>query len=328
VSGVADSSAGFPIPDRLLVAVGGNAIHPADIRGTSGEQVAIAEATGRALLPLMQRDNVLVITHGNGPGVGKVMMRQALARERVEPVSLDICVANSQGGIAYVLLQALEGALRTSESERDVVCVLTRVEVDDDDPAFHHPRKPVGYFYGADEARALNEELRWNMVEDAGRGWRHVVASPAPRQIIGLGQVEALAAAGAIVIAGGGGGIPVVRADGGGYRGVEAVIDKDLTSAMMANALGMTCLLILTAVSHVALDHGTPRERALGEVSVGELKRHLAAGQFPEGSMGPKVRAAIEFVKGGGQRAIITHLDDAFPTLCGSAGTHVLPDGH
>ncbi len=314
------------LPRRLLVAIGGNAIHPADTRGSAEEQAHLAAATGRALLPLMELDNELIVTHGNGPVVGKILMRQALARDRVVPMSLDICVAHSQGGIAYLLMQAFENALREVGNQRHVVCLLTQVEVDPDDPAFRQPTKPVGYFFTEEEARALTQELGWAMQEDAGRGWRLVVPSPRPRHIVDISLIEALAKRGTVVIAGGGGGIPVIRDPQKIRHGVEAVIDKDLTSALMANVLHIPVMMILTAVPRVSVHFGTPQERPLGRVSASEMRAHLAAGQFPAGSMGPKIEAAIRFLEGGGQRAIIAHLNEALPALLGERGTHILPD--
>ncbi len=317
----------FPIPDRLLVAIGGNAIHPEGISGTVVQQQRFARNAGRSLLPLMRLGRGLVITHGNGPVVGKILMRQAIARDRVAPMSLDICVAHSQGGIAYLLMQALENALREVGDPRHVVCLLTQVEVDPQDPAFAAPTKPIGYFYSEAEARALSKETGWLMREDAGRGWRHVVPSPRPRKIADTSVIGELSHAGAVVIAGGGGGIPVLRADNGVRRGVEAVIDKDLTSALMASVLGIDTLMILTGVGRVAIDFGTPGERKLETIGLAEARRHLAQGQFPPGSMGPKIEAAIDFIERGGRRAIIGHLDQAMAALSGESGTHILPDG-
>ncbi len=314
------------ISRRLLVAVGGNAIHPAGIKGTSEEQVAFTAAAGRALLPLLEMDNELIITHGNGPGVGKLLMRQALARHRVVPMSLDICVANSQGGIAYLIMQAFENALREVGNPRHVVCLLTQVEVDPNDPAFDDPTKPVGYFYSEEEARDLTVELGWNMREDAGRGWRLVVPSPIPRHIVDISLIDAVAKQGSVVIAGGGGGIPVVRGANGVRHGIEAVIDKDLTSAHMAHVLGYETLLILTGVSRVAIDFGKPEQRELDHASVSTMRAYLADGQFPKGSMGPKVEAAIRFIEGGGRQAIIAHLEEALPALRGDAGTRIVAD--
>jgi carbamate kinase len=314
------------IPRRLLIAIGGNAIHPAGIKGTADEQIAYAAEAGRALRPVMELNNELIITHGNGPGVGKVLMRQALARKRVVPMPLDICVANSQGGIAYLLMQAFENALREVDNQRHVVCLLTQVEVDPRDPAFSDPTKPVGYFFSEEEARSLSQELGWKMREDAGRGWRQVQPSPLPRHIVDISLIEALTAQGAVVIAGGGGGIPVTRSPNGVRHGIEAVIDKDLTSTLMANVLGIDVMMVLTAVSHVSVDFGTSQQRDLEQVSVGELKAYLGEGHFAAGSMGPKVEAAIRFIEGGGKRFIIAHLEQAMEALAGKTGTHILPD--
>lgn len=316
----------LPIPDRLVIAIGGNATHPEGIRGTSREQRELAAATGKSLLPLLELDTELIVTHGNGPVVGKMLLRQAIARDRVAPMSLDICVAHSQGGIAYLLMQAFENALRGVGNPRHVVCLLTQVEVDPQDPAFLTPTKPIGYFYSETEGRALSDELGWSMKEDSGRGWRHVVASPQPRHIVDISLIEAVAKRGAVVIAGGGGGIPVVRTPDGQRHGVEAVIDKDRTSALLANVLGIEDLMILTAVSRVAIDYGKPNQTFLDRVSMSEIRRLHAQGHFPPGSMGPKIDAAIAFIEGGGRRVMIGELGDAVAILKGKAGTHILAD--
>ena len=314
------------LPSRLLVAIGGNATHPENIRGTSDEQKELAARTAQALLPLAQLDNELILTHGNGPVVGKILMRQALTSQRIPPMSLDICVAHSQGGIAYLLVQALENALREVDNARHVACLLTQVEVDAEDPAFQNPTKPVGPFFTEAEAEALTRELGWLMREDSGRGWRHVVPSPRPRHIVDLSLIQVLARRGTIVVAGGGGGIPVIRGPKGVRHGVAAVIDKDLTSAHMANVLDIRHLMILTAVPRIAVNYGRPDQRFLDRVSLRELKALQAEGHFPPGSMGPKVAAAIRFLESGGERVIIGHLDEAMAALRGEAGTHVLSD--
>jgi carbamate kinase len=318
----------YDIPSRMLIAIGGNAIHPEGIAGTPQEQIDIVAATAKALLPLMRLDNELIVTHGNGPVVGKILLRQALARHRVVPMSLDICVAHSQGGIAYLLMQAFENALRDADSQRHVVCLLTQVEVDPADPGFRNPTKPVGYFYTEAEAQSITKELGWTMREDAGRGWRLVVASPEPKHIVDISLIDALAKRCAVVIAGGGGGIPVVRGPKKVRRGVEAVIDKDLTSALMANVLGIDVMMILTGVSQVAINYRTPQQRALDRLTLSEARRYLADGQFPAGSMGPKIEAAIRFLERGGKRAIIGHLNEALPALRGETGTHIVSDDH
>jgi len=319
-------AAPYKIPDRILVAIGGNATHPEDIEGTSKEQKEIAAQTAKALLPLALLDNELVITHGNGPVVGKILMRQAMTRDTIAPMPLDICVAHSQGGIAYLLVQALENALREADSSRHVACLLTQVEVDENDPAFQNPTKPIGKFYSEQEAAKVGREMGWLMKEDAGRGWRHVVPSPKPKHVCDISLVQVLARRGTVVIAGGGGGIPVIRGPKGVRRGVEAVIDKDLTSAHMANVLGIRLMMVLTAVPRVMINFGTPRQAELTHVTMRELRAYEAAGHFPAGSMGPKISAALRFLEGGGERVIIAHLNDAGPALRGEAGTHVVAD--
>ena len=314
------------IPRRIIIAIGGNAIHPSGIKGTSEEQVAIAATTAKALLPLLKLDNELIITHGNGPGVGKVLMRQALASHAVAPMSLDICVANTQGVTAYLLVQAFENALREIGNQRHVVGLVTQVEVNPNDPGFTNPTKPVGYFYNEEDAKRLSAQLGWTMREDAGRGWRMVVASPSPKHICDISLIDGLAKLGNVVIAGGGGGVPVVRDSRGVRKGVEAVIDKDLTTAHMANVLGVEEMMILTAVSRVAVNFGKPDQRELDVITVSEARKYLHDGHFPAGSMGPKIEAAIKFIDGGGKRAIIAHLNEAMPALYGETGTHIIPD--
>ena len=311
------------VPRRLVIAIGGNAVHPEDISGTSDEQKDVARQTAEALLPLAELDNELVITHGNGPVVGKIMMRQMLTMSRIPPMSMDICVAHSQGGIGYLLMQAIENALRTHGNGRHVASLLTQVEVDANDPAFGNPTKFVGPFFTEEEAQRISAELNWKMREDSGRGWRHVVPSPKPKHVCDISLVDALVKRGTIVIAGGGGGIPVIRDQRGVRTGVPAVIDKDLTSAHIANVLGIEELLILTAVPRVAINFGKPCKRELDQVSLEQIKAYHREGHFPPGSMGPKVDAAIRFLERGGKRAIISHLDCAMDALRGETGTHI-----
>ena len=311
------------IPDALLVAIGGNATHPDDIRGTTEEQETVAEDAANALLPLIKSRNRLLVTHGNGPVVGKILLRMMLTRDAIPPMRLDVCVAHSQGGIGYILIQALENAMRRARVERQAACVVTQVKVDAGDPAFRSPSKPIGPFFSEREAREF-ESKGWEMMEDAGRGWRHCVPSPEPREVINLHVIEALLAAGTVVIAGGGGGIPVVRDAHGDWQGVQAVIDKDLTSALLAASLRIPDLLILTSVERVAVDFGKPQQRFLSQVSLSELKTLQRAGHFARGSMGPKVEAAIRHLEAGGRRAIIGPLGGAAAALAGETGTHVV----
>jgi carbamate kinase len=307
----------------LIVAIGGNATHPEDIRGTTEEQERVADSAARALLPLIRADNRVLVTHGNGPVVGKILMRMMLTREAIPPMSLDVCVAHSQGGIGFMLVRSLENALRRAGVKRQAACVITEVEVKADDPAFASPSKPVGPFFSKEEAAKLDAQ-GWRMMEDAGRGWRHCVPSPEPRAVLNVPVLRALLDAGTVVIAAGGGGVPVVRAPGGDYKGIEAVVDKDLTSALLARELGIPDLLILTAVERVALDFGKPTQRFLDRVTVAEMKKWQREGQFGRGSMGPKVEAAIRHVEAGGKRAIIAHLERAGDAVAGRTGTHVV----
>lgn len=311
------------LPEKLIVALGGNAIHPAGIKGTGEEQFEIAAEASHSLLPLLKDIPQLVITHGNGPGVGKVLMRQAIASKRVATMPLDICVANSQGGISYVLMQTMQNSLQAAGVDRAVTSIICEVEVDPDDPAFENPDKPLGYFFSEAEAEDLRAEFNWNMKEDANRGWRMVVPSPHPLNIVNIDVIKNLARSGVIVITGGGGGIPVIADSGGNVSGVEAVVDKDRTAILLARELDIDQLLILTSVSHVAIHFGTDKEQNLSHVSLEELKTYLAQGHFSAGSMGPKVEAVIQFIEDGGKRATIAHLDKAYEALLGQTGTYV-----
>ena len=319
-------SDGFRIPRRLIVAVGGNAIEPAGTKGTPEEQKAIAAATAKSMLPLLELDNQLVIVHGNGPQVGKLLLANAIARDRVAPQSLDILVAQTQGAMAYILSQAFENALREVGNPRHVVGLVTQVEVSSDDPGFTNPTKPVGPFFSQEVAESLSQEFGVTVKEDSGRGWRYVVASPLPKHICDVSLVEALMCMRTVVVAGGGGGIPVIRDKIGCRQGVEAVIDKDLTAGLMANILGIHDMMILTAVPSVAVDFGKPEQRELTLVSLSDIKRYHAEGHFPPGSMGPKIEAAIRFLEAGGKRVIVTSLETALPALRGETGTHIVQD--
>jgi len=314
------------IPRRLIVAVGGNALDTGEGRGTPEEQKVVAAALARTMLPLLELDNQLVIVHGNGPQVGKLLLASAVARDRVAPQSLDVLVAQTQGALAYLLSQAFENALREAGNPRHVVGLVTQVEVDGDDPGFRNPTKPVGPFFTEAEAQALMQEFGVTMKEDAGRGWRYVVPSPVPLHICDISLVEALMCTRTVVIAGGGGGIPVIRDQDGCRHGVEAVIDKDLTTGLMANVLGIFDMMILTAVPRVAINFGGPEQRELDRVSLSDMRRYQAEGHFPPGSMGPKVAAALRFLEAGGRRVVITSLETAVPALKGETGTHIIHD--
>ncbi len=290
--------------EYVVVAFGGNAIMPSGQRGTLVEQRANVRRMSERLVALAADGHRVVVTHGNGPQVGEIMLRSELTRDDVPPLTLDIGGAMSQGQIGYMLQQEIDSLLPSGDPTT-VCSIVTQVVVDEDDPAFHRPTKPIGRFYSRQEADELRRIRGWDMVEDAGRGYRRVVPSPIPRQIVEWQAIAALLQQGILVIAAGGGGIPVVERDGR-LHGVEAVIDKDLAAQRLATLVGARVLVLLTEVDAVAIDYGTPRQRQLGVVSLAEMKAYHKAGHFPPGSMGPKVQAAVEFIEAGGERAIIT----------------------
>ncbi len=307
---------------RVLIALGGNAMTgPGGDASTESQQTAIALASER-LADLVVAGHDLVLTHGNGPQVGNLLVKNEMAASEVPPVPLDWCVAQTQATIGFTIQNALEAALRARGVTRATATMVTRTVVDRDDPAFTRPTKPVGRYLPRERAQNLMDHgQHW---EDRGeRGWRRVVPSPAPLEVLDVATVAALMASGQVVIAAGGGGIPVVREADGTLRGVEAVIDKDLTATLLARSLDVDVLLIATDVDHVMVDFGTPHARPLGRISVAELREHAKAGQFASGSMGPKVEAALGFADGGGGRAVITSLDRIGDGATGSFGTVV-----
>jgi carbamate kinase len=306
--------------ERVVVALGGNAIAGARGADPDSQQRAV-EGACEQIAELIGDGYDVVITHGNGPQVGNLLLKNDLARDVVPPVPLDWCVAQTQATLGFLIVTALEAALRRRGLERLVSTVITRVLVAADDAAWQRPTKPIGRFVSAGEARArIAAGEAW---EDRGeRGWRRVVASPQPLEILDRGTVEALMAEDAIIVAAGGGGIPMVR-DDGRLRGVEAVLDKDLTGALLARTVRADCLLIATDVEAAAVGFGTERQEWLGTVTAEQLRELLARGEFAGGSMGPKVQAALAFVDGGGARAVITSLERLREGVAGSAGTRV-----
>lgn len=311
----------------MVAALGGNAILQPGQRGSAEEQRANVETTCRELAKMVGSERYqLLITHGNGPQVGNILLQNELAKEAVAPMSLDICGAESQGSIGYLIAQSLSNALAEAGApEIPVAVVVTQVRVDPRDPAFEKPAKPVGPFYTEAEAKWLAREKGYRMKEDAGRGWRRVVPSPAPLEICERASIQRLLDGGAIVIAAGGGGIPVIRQADGRLQGIEAVIDKDLAAERLAEATRADAMLILTDVARVMLNYGRPDQQGLAQMTLSEAERHLAAGQFPAGSMGPKISAAVRFLKAGGRRVVIASLGEAFAALEGQAGTVIVP---
>ncbi len=309
---------------RVLVALGGNAIRQPKERGTAAEQATNVRRTCQRLADIVAAGHELVITHGNGPQVGSIVLQNELARETVPPLPLDVCGAESQGQIGYLIQQSLGNELAQRHLARSVVSLITQTLVDENDPAFQKPSKPIGPFVSEAEARRRMSERGEAWVEDAGRGWRRVVPSPRPLAIVEAAVIASLREAGAIVIAAGGGGVPVVRRADGTLVGVAAVVDKDLAAARLADQLGMEVLLILTDVAGVALDYGRPEQRFLGEASAAQLEDLLRREAFPPGSMGPKVAGAVQFIRSGGLRAVICSLEDAVAGLEGHAGTQIV----
>lgn len=312
-----------------VVAVGGNALLEGGGPATIAEQFDAARRLAPQLCRLVSEGWRIVLTHGNGPQVGFIMRRSDLVAD-IEPglpqLDLDMAVADSQGSLGYILGATLQGELRASGLPQQVVAMLTHTVVDPRDPAFSAPTKPIGSFYEEVVARRLAEANDWTIAEDSGRGWRRLVASPQPVRIVEQDAIGTLVDAGFLVVAAGGGGIPVVEREDRRLEGVEAVIDKDFASALLARALGADLLCITTGVDRVAVDFGTPDQRALDTVSVDEARRHLADGQFPPGSMGPKIEGAARFAGDGAGRAVITDAAHVAAALEGEAGTWIVPD--
>jgi len=309
----------------IVLALGGNAIIPNRGTGTIQEQIEVTRLTVVQLMDVLKSGTRLIITHGNGPVVGNIVIRNEAARDIVPPMPLDICGADSQGGLGYMIQQVFYNELKKAGIKKDVVTVVSQVVVDRGDPAFQKPTKPIGPFYTKATAERITAEKGWVVSEDAGRGYRRVVPSPKPLEIVEAKVVAELVRSGRIVIAVGGGGIPVVRDGDGFLTGVEAVIDKDHASSVLARMLGVEALVIVTAISKVALNFGKPNQYDIDIMSVGEARRYLSQGEFPPGSMGPKIEAAIDFLEGGGKEVLITSHREIEKTLSGSAGTRIVP---
>ena len=307
-----------------LVAVGGNSLIRAGEKGTIPDQLDNARRTATAVVDLLRDGFGLVLTHGNGPQVGAALLRSDRAADQVYELPLDVCDASSQGEIGYLLQQSLHNEIARARMEVPVVTVLSQVVVSPDDPAMKNPTKPIGPFYGRAEAEERRRRHGWAIVEDAARGYRRVVPSPEPLEIVEEAVIRELVTAGSLVIAVGGGGIPVMRHNGG-LAGVEAVIDKDRASALLAAHLGVDRFIISTEVDEVYLDFKKPTQRPLRRVTAAEMEAHLAAGHFAPGSMGPKVESVIRFLRAGGREAIITSYEHLHEAVTGEHGTHVVP---
>ena len=310
---------------RVLLALGGNAMTSADGRARVDDQIAAARVAMTAVVDLIAEEVDVVITHGNGPQVGNLLVKNELAAAVVPPVPLDWCGAQTQATLGFVLCNALDAALARRSIDRRTAALVTRTEVAADDAGFTRPTKPVGRYLSREEAEVL--VAHGEIWEDRGeRGWRRVVASPEPLEIVDAPAVQALVEAGFVVVANGGGGIPVVRDADGTLRGVEAVIDKDLGAAVLARTVEADVLVVATDVPQAVLRFGTPDAEPIGRVTVAELRSLAAEGHFASGSMGPKVDAVCRFVEQGGQRAVITNLENIVEGVAGNAGTVVVPN--
>ena len=310
----------------ILIAVGGNSLIRAGEKGTIAEQLANVQRTAAAIVELLRDDFRLVITHGNGPQVGAALLRSERAADQLPGQPLDVCDACTQGEIGYLLQQSLENELTRARLYVPVVSVLTQVVVSEDDPAMQQPSKPIGPFYSQEQADQRRRQLGWEIVEDAARGFRRVVPSPEPIEIVELEAIRDLVHDGALVIAAGGGGIPVVRRQGI-LRGIEAVIDKDRASALLALRLGVDLFAILTDEDFVYLDYKRLTQRPLTRVTAAELEAFYQAGHFPPGNMGPKVESVLRFLHGGGIEAVITSQEHLREAVAGRAGTRIIPGG-
>jgi carbamate kinase len=307
-----------------VVAVGGNALITAPGKESILDQAAAAEVTCRYVADIVQHGWTVVLTHGNGPQVGFILRRSGIAKGLVPEVPVDYADADTQGAIGYMFQRGLYNELRRRGITRDVVALVTQVRVSPDDPAFQRPTKPIGAHMDEDTAKALAQQLGWTVAEDAGRGWRRVIASPEPKEIVELHAIRQLVTQGFVLIACGGGGIPVMDDASGDLRGLEAVIDKDLASSLLARQLGAQLFVVSTGVERVAIHFNTPQQRWLDEISLAELEDYAAQGHFPAGSMGPKIEAIRRYLTATpNARAIITDPPNLGRALAGETGTRI-----
>jgi carbamate kinase len=320
----ADGSSATPV---AVIAFGGNALLRPTDHGTQEEQYTLTWKATRWLYEIIHRGYELAIVHGNGPQVGNIMIQVEEAITKIPPQSLDVAVAQTQGSMGFMLANQLRNRFNEEQLEKDIAAVMTEVVVDRDDPAFENPTKPVGPFFTAYRANLLMQEQGWEMVEEQGRGWRKVVPSPRPTRILGSRMLHRMIRDGSVVIAGGGGGVPVYRDVGGYFRGVEAVIDKDYVASILARDLDADLFIVLTNVPMVAENFGRPQQHWLRSLPVDRAHEMLEANQFPPGSMGPKIRAAIQFVEATGKEVLITDAEHLKKALAREAGTFIVANG-
>ncbi len=304
-----------------LIAVGGNSLIKDKHRQSLEDQYEAVRETTRYAVDLMEEGWNVIMTHGNGPQVGFILLRSDLAKHQVHEIPVDVAGADTQGAIGYYMQQCLQNEMRSRGLKRCAATVITQTVVDKNDPSFQKPSKPIGPFYSEEEAKGYERDKGWVVVEDAGRGWRRVVASPLPVRIVELEVIKDLVERDVAVVAGGGGGIPVTEDEKGNYAGVAAVIDKDRASALLAAEIGASLFVISTAVEKVCLNFGKPDEKCLDRMTVTEAKEYMAQGHFKPGSMLPKIEAAITFLERGGQTVIITSPDKLVEAVHGKTGT-------
>ncbi len=318
------------MPEReiSIVAMGGNSLISPDMDPTVENQFHLAAQAVKPIADLIEQGERLVITHGNGPQVGFMALRSELSREHIHEVPLDSLVANTQGSLGYMIQRALGEELRRRNFQHEVVSIITEVEVYADDDAFEDPTKPIGRFYAEEEADVLAMDRGWDMVYVEHLGWRRVVPSPIPHKIVQLPTIQRLLGQGVTVVCCGGGGIPVVREPDGGIEGIEAVIDKDRVSALLGLHLGAKQLFLTTGTDAIYRDFSTDKRTKIAQITVSELVDMEAEGQFPPGSMGPKVEAARTFVEQGGAHAIVCQPTDLVDAFAGHAGTRITADSH
>lgn len=307
-----------------LIAFGGNALLPDNQRGLQEEQMRNAQRAARLMVHVVRKGYELIIVHGNGPQVGNLLIQMEEAVTKIPPFSLDVCDAMTEGSMGFMLEKAIVNELRTRSIDKEVATIVTQVVVDREDPAFSEPTKPVGPFYTKYRAQAVAREKKWAMVEDAGRGYRKVVPSPKPIDVVPKWIIRDLVSAGRIVVAAGGGGIPVIINGRGLFKGVEAVIDKDYVASLIAREVKVDLFVILTGVERVFLDYGTPQEQPLEVMTIAQTREYLDQGQFPRGSMGPKIEAAIDFIQAGGQEVLITSARHLKAALLRRSGTRIV----
>ena len=310
----------------VVIALGGNALIREGQQGTIAEQFENIRKSLDGIIYCLKQGYGVVITHGNGPQVGNMLLMVEASRNQVPELSLGVCVADTEGAIGYMIQQSLTNRLRKEGINKCVVTVLTQVIVDKHDKAFSNPTKPLGPFFTKEEAERFQREKGWHILEDSHRGYRRVVASPNPLEIVEECAIKSLLEAGDIVIAAGGGGIPVIVRDDGDLEGVDVVIDKDLASGVLARGIKADCLMMLTGVEHVFLNFKQSNERALSRLTVKEAHKYLKEGHFLPGSMGPKIQAAINFLNWGGELVIITSIDNGKMALEGRTGTKITKD--